>query len=65
VKELEGKIDDAIFQFEYERQQRAEYKRQLEKNRDVVEQVKKEADRDAEKEFVRLSNAAKRKARMN
>jgi hypothetical protein len=64
MKELEAKLDDTIFEYEYERQQRMEYRRQLERNRGIVESVQREADRDAEREYDRLSSAARRKVRL-
>ena len=64
LKELETKVDDIIFQSEYERQERMEYKRQLEKNRGVADVVRKEAENDADREYERLASAARRKARL-
>lgn len=61
MKELEGKVEDGIFQAEYERAQRRAYEFQLQKNREVVERVREEAESRAEKTFERISTSARKK----
>lgn len=61
LKELEYKIDDAVFQEEFEKYQRQQYENQLNKNRAVVERVKSEAETSAENAYERLSRTAKQK----
>jgi hypothetical protein len=64
LKELELKVEDAVYDVEYERQQRHEYERQLLANQGIVERVKKEADVDAERTFERLTSAARKKVKL-
>ena len=61
LRELELKIDGAIFQVEVERAQRHAYESQLQRNRTVVERMRREADAVAETEYDRLTKSAKRK----
>ena len=63
VKDLELKVDDTIFQWEFEREQRREYERRLRQNAGVVKSVQKEADAEAERTYDRLSGAARKKVR--
>lgn len=63
VQELELKVDDAIFEWEFERQQRQEYERRLKQNAGVVKAVQREADAEAERAYDRLSGAARKKVR--
>lgn len=63
LKDLEEKVDDTVFQWEFERQQRREYERKLKQNQGMVETVQKEAESDAERAFDRLSDAARKKVR--
>ena len=63
LKELETKIEDAVFQVQFEKFQREEYARRVQMNRNVIQALEKEADKDADRAFDRLSESAKRKAR--
>ncbi len=63
LKELELKIEDAIFQTEYELAQRKQYELQLQKNKDVVERIREEAEENADRSFDRLANSAKQKVK--
>lgn len=63
LKELENHVDDAIFSFEFERAQRLEYQRELERYQTVVERVREQADLDADRNFEKIAGAAKRKVR--
>lgn len=61
LKDLENKVDDMVFQAEFERYQRREFERKVNKNKAMIEVLKKEADRDAERAFNKISSAAKKK----
>lgn len=61
VKELEDKVEDTIFQWEFERQQRREYERRLKVSEGAAEAVAHEAEIDAEHSYDRLSAAARKK----
>jgi hypothetical protein len=63
LKDLETKIEDAVFQVQFEKFQREEYARRVQMNRNVIQALEKEADKDADRAFDRLSESAKRKAR--
>lgn len=63
LRELETKVDDAVFQWELERQQRKELERMALKNQVIVESLLREAEIEADSTFYRLSKAAKRKAK--
>jgi len=64
VKDLEAKVDDAVFGLEFELQQRTEYEKRMEKNRKVIDAVQREAQKEAEVVYNRLSRNAKRKAQV-
>ena len=64
IRDLETKVEDTIFQVEYEKFQKQEFERRAEKARSLVGNLEKEADRDADDSYDRLSNAARRKARV-
>ena len=64
LKDLEGKVDDTVFHVEFERFQRQEYERRANKNRGTIEVLQREAERDAENSFDRISSAARRKVRV-
>jgi hypothetical protein len=63
LSDLEKKVDETVFQAELERQQRAEYERRLRDNQSIIERVQKQADTEAEKDFKRLSERARKKAK--
>jgi hypothetical protein len=65
LRDLETKVDDLIFQAQVEHFQKKEYERKLLKNKTVIDQMEKEADKEADRSFERLSNAAKRKVQTN
>ena len=54
---------DPPYQAEMERVQKTQYEIQLRKNREVVEEMRIEAENQAEKSFQRLSSSAKQKAK--
>jgi len=61
VKELEEKVDDSIFQWEFERQQRREYERRMKVSEGAAQTVSREAERDADLTYDRLTSAARKK----
>lgn len=65
VKDLEAKVETTVFQVELERFQRQEYERRASKDRSIIESLQKEADKDADVSYDRISNAARRKVRAN
>ncbi len=64
LKELETKVEDAVFQVQFEKFQREEYARRVQQNRNILQALEREADKDAGRTFDRLSSGAKRKARV-
>jgi len=64
LRELELKVEDAVYQAEVERVQKTLYETQLQKNREVVEEMRVEAENQAEKSFQRLSSSAKQKVKV-
>lgn len=63
LPELENRVDDVIFQAEFERNLRDRYERKLEANQQLVAQLQAEAERDAENSYSRIANTARKKAR--
>jgi len=63
LRELELKVEDAVYQAEVERVQKKHYEIQLQKNREVVEELKIDAEVQADKSFERLSSSAKQKVK--
>lgn len=61
LKELEDKVEDSIFQWEFERQQRREYERRLKITEGAAQAVAREAEGDAERAYDKLSAAARKK----
>jgi len=61
LKELEDKVEDSIFQWEFERQQRREYERRLKITEGAAQTVAREAEVDADRAYDRLTNAARKK----
>lgn len=65
LKDLETKVEDAVFNVQFEKYQKEEYARRVQANRGVIEKLEREADTDADRAFDRLSNNAKRKAQVD
>jgi hypothetical protein len=63
IRELEGKVQQSIFLWEYDRQERRAYERELERNQAIVDTVREQADVDADRAYEKISEAAKRKVR--
>lgn len=63
IRELEGKVEDALFLALLEREQRLAYERELQRNRSLIESVRREASREAERAFDKIVTNAKRKAK--
>lgn len=61
--DLEQTVEATIFQREYDKQQRKEYERLLTQNQELEESVRSQAEVDADRNFEKLSNAAKKKVR--
>ena len=64
LKELETKIENAILDWQLERQQRTKYEAQLQKNQNLVDAIRKEAENDARISFERLSSSARKKVQV-
>lgn len=64
IGDLEKKVEESIFQREYDKHQRKEYERQLGENQDLEDTIRSQAEVDADRNFDRLSKAAKRKVRV-
>lgn len=63
MRELELKVEDAVYQTELERVQRKHYELQLQKNRELVEDLRNEAETQANRSFQRLSTSAQQKVK--
>lgn len=63
IRELEGKVEDALFLALLEREQRLTYERDLQKNRSLIESVRQEALREADRAYTKIVDNAKRKAK--
>lgn len=63
LKELELKVEDAIYQVEFERAQRKSYELQLQKNKEIVERIRDEAEDSADRSFERIATSAKQKVK--
>lgn len=61
IDDVERKSEDAVFQSELSRLQREEYEKRLERNQELIEQLRAEADRSAQKSYDDLSKKARRK----
>ncbi len=62
IKELETKVEKAVFDWELERQERKEFERRAKQNQKLVNALEREADIEAAQTFSRLSQRAKQKA---
>lgn len=63
LNDLETKVEETIFQREFDKQQRKEYERLLTQNQELEESVRGQAEVDADRNFDRLSSAARKKVR--
>jgi hypothetical protein len=63
LKDLEAKVEDAIFLSEFEREQRRHYEDLIHKNRRLIEGLRKEASKEANKTYKKIQKTAQRKAR--
>ncbi len=61
--DLEKKIEEMIFQKEFDKAQRKEYERKLTENQELEDKVRGQAEVDADRNFDRLSKAARRKVK--
>ncbi len=61
MKELEQHAEQAVYDAEYEKARRKEYENLLEHNREIVDRLKDEAERQADRSYARLSKAARKK----
>ena len=59
MPELEKKVEEIVYQFEVEQIQRKKFEKILEKNAQLVEQMKREADQKAASEIDKLVRKAK------
>lgn len=64
LKDLEAKVEDAVFATQFERFQKEEFSRRVLANKDLIETLEREASKDAGRTFGRISDNAKRKARV-
>jgi len=65
LKALERKIEDAIFQYEFELAQKTAFERQIEANAAVINRLNSQAREAARKKYNGISSNAKRKIRVN
>jgi hypothetical protein len=63
LADLESKLDETIFQREFDKQQRKEYERLLTANKEIEDSIRRQAELEADRSFERISNSAKRKVR--
>lgn len=63
MKDLETKVDEAVYEWELERQQRKEFERMALRNQKKVDSLVREADVEADRVFEKLSQRAKRKVK--
>jgi hypothetical protein len=61
IHDVETKADEAVYQSELDRLQREEYEKRLDRNRDLIERLRQDADRSAQQSFEQLSKKARRK----
>ena len=62
MAELETKVDDAIYQWEFEKSQRRAYEAKLKATEGAAERLREEAEEEANQRFNKLSQNAKKKA---
>jgi hypothetical protein len=63
IDDMEKQISAAIRQEEIERFQKKEFERKLEQNREREDQLRRQAQRDADKEMKQISESAKRQVK--
>lgn len=63
LKELETHISKAVLDIEVERAQRRQFEVQMERTQDIVQRLEREAEREANANYKRLAEAAKRKVK--
>lgn len=63
LADLESKLEETIFQREFDKQQRKEYERLLTENKGIEDTIRRQAELEADRSFERISNSAKRKVR--
>lgn len=61
--DLEKKVEEMVFQKEFDKAQRKEYERRLTENQELEDKVRGQAEVDADRNFERLSKAARRKVK--
>ncbi len=61
IDEVENKAEDSVYQSELSRLQKEEYEKRLERNQELIEQLRAEADRSAQRSYDDLSKKARRK----
>jgi len=65
IRELETRVDDIVYQVEFEKFQRREYELRALRNRSKIATIEKKADRAADNSFEKLSQAARRKVKIH
>ncbi len=63
LPDLETKVDDSIFQAEFERYRRVELERQAQRNQGAMNSLEEQANHDADRSFENISKAARRKVK--
>lgn len=61
LPELENKVKDAVFETEYLRASKKQYEAKLKENESAVEQMRRQAEREAEEEYDKATVLAKKK----
>jgi hypothetical protein len=61
IDEVENKSEAAVYEAELARLQREEYEKRLEANQGLIDQLRQEADRAAQKSYDQLSQKARKK----
>lgn len=61
--DLESKVREIISQREFDRQQRKEYERLLTENQELENSIRNQAEVEADRQYEKLSTAAKRRAK--
>ncbi len=61
IDEVENKAENAVYESEFIRLQKEEYEKRLDRNQALIDQLRQEADRSAQKSYEELSSKARRK----